>query len=74
MLIMMATSITYTGVSMNQVAELAETVAEKQVTDYEQFTEEYSIVKISIENQQFNMTVKILKKSFLKISYLQIKE
>ena len=48
MLIMMSTSITYTAVSMNQVGELAETVAAKQVTDYEQFTEEYGIVKISI--------------------------
>jgi len=58
MLIMMSTSITYTAVSMNQVGVLAETVANKQVTDYEQFTEEYGIVKISIDNQQFNMTVK----------------
>lgn len=58
MMIMMSTSITYTAVSMNQVAELAETVADKQVTDYEQFTEEYEVVTISIADNQFNMTVK----------------
>ena len=58
MLIMMSTSITYTAVSMNQVAELAEEVSEKQVLDYEQTTEEFEIVKVSIDNNQFNMTVK----------------
>ena len=58
MLIMMSTSITYTAVSMNQVAELAETVGEKQIQDFEQATEEFEIVKISIDNAQFNMTIK----------------
>ena len=56
MLIMMSTSISYTAVSMNQVTELAETVAEKQVVDYEQFTEEYGIVSITLVDNQFNMT------------------
>ncbi len=53
----MSTGITYTTLSMNQMTELAETIGTKQVTDYQQTTESFEVVKIKNDNNQFNITV-----------------
>lgn len=52
-----ATAITYTAFSMEQITELAETIEAKQVVDFQQTTESFEIVKVRNDNNQFNMTV-----------------
>lgn len=58
MIIVITTAITYTSFSMNQMSQLSETIGIKQTTDYERTTEEFKIVKVRTDNNQFNMTIK----------------
>jgi len=53
----MSTAITYTAFSMNQITLFAETIGVKQVLDFQQTTENFEIVKVRNDNNQFNMTV-----------------
>jgi len=43
---------------MNQITEVAQTVEIKQTIDFQKTTEEFDVVKIRTDNNQFNMTVK----------------
>ena len=58
MIIVITTAITYTTFSMNQITQLAETIQIKQNDDFKRTTESFDVVNISIDNNQFNMTVK----------------
>ena len=53
----MATAITYTSSTMDQITRAAETVEIKQIIDFQKTTEEFDVVTIANDNNQFNMTV-----------------
>lgn len=55
--IVMSSAVTYTGVSMNQITELAQEIETKQIVDVEKTSEAYEIVGLRTDNDQFNMTV-----------------
>ena len=57
MVIVITTAITYTTFSMNQISQLAETIGIKQIQDVQQTTEEFDVVKLRNDYNQFNMTV-----------------
>ena len=57
MLIVISTAITYTVINTNQITQLAETVQIKQTSDVEKISEEFQIDTMSVDDNQFNMTL-----------------
>jgi hypothetical protein len=54
---MIATTVTYSALSMEQISQSAETIDAKQTANYQKSVEEFDVLSVGNANNKFNMTV-----------------